>query len=428
MKLSTIQFSCFLTFLSLSASCTMDDTRGGTQATALAVPPASAAVLYAIPASAGPDALARLAIKHHPSILAARYRAEGLTSRIPQDAAFPDPMLEVTTGPVIGKSEMGTETMVELKQPLLFPGKRGASAAAASHEAAAARAEITTLELNLTEQVHSAWWDLYLAEQTAALTRDSRSVLQAVRDAVDARVAADQAAQADQLRLSNEIAMIDRDLVEVSQLSATARARLNSLLNRPVNAPLPTPRHQSLPSPGSLDALLARALSRHPDLAASRQRSEAFRQRLKRAELEKYPDFSVGLSASRSDEIYGMFGISLPLWREPRRAMIREARLGIAETEAMLGSTQVDLRYRVEEAWFTLRSAREIAALFESRLIPDATQAYEVTLTGYSAGNNDFTDLVETWRQILTYRLQLAMSRAQMGKATATLRAAAALD
>ena len=60
--------------------------------------------------------------------------------------------------------------------------------------------------------------------------------------------------------------------------------------------------------------------------------------------------------------------------------------------------------------------------------MPDASQAYDVTLSGYSASNGSFTDLVETWRGLLAYRLQLARSRAQLGKATATLRAAAALD
>ncbi len=428
MKISIIQSAVLLVVLWLPLSCAGPGGAEGSKAATLAVPPPSAAVHYAVPANAGPDVLARLAIQHHPSIRAARHRAEGLGARIPQAATLPDPMLEVTTGPIIGKRDMGVETMVELKQPLPFPGKRKASTAAAGNEAAAALADVRTLELGLTEQVHSAWWDLYLAEQTTALTRDSRSVLQAVRDAVDARVAVDQAAQADQLRLSNEIAMIDRDLIETAQVSQTARARLNSLLNRPAGASLPTPRAQPLPALGSLESLLARAQARHPEVAAAQQRADAFRHRLKRAELERYPDFTVGVAGSRADEISGMVGITLPLWREPRRAMIREAREGIAETEAMLGSTRADLRYRVEDAWFNLRSARDIATLFETRLIPDANQAYEVTLTGYSAGSNSYTDLVDTWRQVLTYRLQLARTRAQMGKTTATLRAAAALE
>jgi outer membrane protein, heavy metal efflux system len=410
----------------LLAACAGSSDGTATKPAHLAVPSPSAAVNYAIPGSAGPDELARLAIRHHPSIAAARHRAQGLAEKIPQENALPDPMLEVTAGPILGKAMDGREAMLELKQPLPFPGKRRESAAAASRESTAALAEIRALELKLTEQVHSAWWDLYLAEQTTTLTRESRAVLAAIRDAVDARVAADQAAQADQIRLANEISMVDRDLAEASELALTARAQLNSLLNRPAGAQLPPTRFVGIPDSASLEALLARAQARHPEVAAAQERANAFQHRLKRAELEKYPDFTVGVTGSSRDEVFGMVGITLPIWREPRRAMIREAREGIAETEAMVAATRADLRYRIEEAWYRIKTAREINRLFETRLIPDSKQAYEVTLTGYSTGSSSFTDLVETWRQTLAYRLQHARSQAQLGKAAATLRAAAA--
>jgi outer membrane protein, heavy metal efflux system len=411
----------------LTVSCGTTGDGGDPKSAVLAVPPPSGAIHYSVSGAAGPDDLARLAIAHHPSIAAARHRAQGLAEKIPQENALPDPMLELTAGPIIGKSMDGREAMAELKQPLPFPGKRREAAAAASKETNAALAEVRALELKLTEQVHSAWWDLYLAGQTTTLTRDSRSVLEAIRDAVDARVAANQAAQADQIRLANEITMVDRDLAEANELAATARARLNSLLNRPAGAQLPAPRAVSIPGSASLDSLLAQAQARHPEVAAAQARANAFQHRLKRAELEKYPDFTVGVTGSSRDEVYGMVGITLPIWKEPRRAMIREAREGIAETEAMVASARADLRYRIEEAYYRVKTAREINRLFETRLIPDSKQAYEVTLTGYSSGTSSFTDLVETWRQTLAYRLQHARNQAQLGKAAATLRAAAAL-
>ena len=296
------------------------------------------------------------------------------------------------------------------------------------------------MELKLTEQVHAAWWDLYMAEQTIAITNESRAILDSVRESIDARVGAGQAGQADQLRIGNEITMIDRDLADAAQLKSTAQARLNSLLNRPVGATLPAVRRTSVPSNGSLESLLSRAQSRHPEVAAAEERANAFRHRLKRAELEKYPDFTAGIGgasvsdsglsgvANGRDQVYASLGINIPLWQEPRKAMIREAREGISETEAMIASTKSDLRYRVEDAWYRVKTAREIAELFETRLIPDSRQAYEVTLTGYSAGTSDFTGLLETWRLQLSYRLQLVRANAQLGKAAATLRAAAGIQ
>lgn len=424
----------------LPVSCSTPGTGGNPKAPGLSAPPSSAAIDYSVPGSAGPADLARLAILHHPSVSAARHRAERLAAKVPQERSLPDPIAEVAAGSMAETAAGRTDAMAGVKQKFPFPGKRREAAAAADSEAAAALAEVRVLELKLTEQVHASWWDLYLAEQTVTLTRESRSLLHAARDAVDSRVSAGQATQADQLRISNELTMIDRDLAEASQLGKTARARLNSLLNRPAGARLPAARHATIPSAGALDSLLARAQDRHPEVAAAEQRANAFRHRLKRAELEKYPDLTAGITgasvsssglspvANGRDQVYATIGVNIPLWQEPRKAMLREARAGIAETEAMLAATRSDLRYRVEDAWFRAQTARDVGTLFETRLIPDARQAYDVTVTGYTAGTSSFTDLVESWRGLLAYRLQLARNRAQLGKATATLRAAAALD
>ena len=178
---------------------------------------------YAISPSAGPAALARLAIAHHPSIPAARHRAERLAAKVPQEKSLPDPIAEIAAG-IDGRNrrrQRGGHGRGETKDP--FPGKRREAAAAAGSEAAAAAAEVRALELKLTEQVHAAWWDLYLAEQTVEITRESRALLEAVRESVAARVAADQAGQADQLRLSNELTLIDRDLAEAANSATPPR-------------------------------------------------------------------------------------------------------------------------------------------------------------------------------------------------------------
>lgn len=425
--------------LILPLSCTTGGSGGGGKEASLESPPPSAAVSYSVSGASGPEELARLAIQHHPSLEAARHRAARLFQKAPQDRALPDPVVEVAAGSMAETAAGRMDAMAGVKQKIPFPGKRSAAAAASDSEAAAATEEVKALELKLTEQVHAAWWDLYLAEQTISISRESRSVLEALREVIDARVVAGQAAQADQLRLANEVSLVDRDLANADQLRNTARARLNSLLNRPSGSSLPSAASAQIPSAGSLDKLLAQAQSNHPEVAAAEQRANAFRHRLKRAELEKYPDFTAGVTGAAisdsglsrmsngRDQVYATLGVSVPLWQEPRKAMIREAREGIAETESMLAATRSDLRYRIEEAWYRAKTSRDVAYLFETRLIPDAKQAYDVTLTGYSAGKSSYNDLMDTWRGLLGYRLQLAGNRAQIGKATATLRAAAGI-
>ncbi|MFT6862822.1 MAG: cobalt-zinc-cadmium efflux system outer membrane protein [Akkermansiaceae bacterium] len=394
---------------------------------------------YDIPNQAGPETLAELASRHNPRLKALKHRVERLEAKVPQIESLPDPMANLALGSLPETAAGRVDAVVGVSQKIPFPGKRREAGLAAKREALAVRADVTAYELKLTEQVRSAWWDYYLAGITIRISNESQSLLRVVEEIVEAQVAASQGSQADQLRVANEITKIDRDLAEARQIENAAKARLNSLLNRPAGAPLPAATNREVAPPQNLQSLLVRAETRHPEVVSASNKIQAFKHRLNRAMLEKYPDFTFGLqgaavasdglapSANGDDQVFGTMGFNIPLWQEPRRAMIREAKAGIAETQALLGSTRSDLRFRVEDAYFRAKTAREVSDLFKTRLIPDSKQAYEVTLTSYAAGKDTFTNVIDTWRQWLTYQLQFAQNRAQLGKAVATLNAAAGI-
>jgi cobalt-zinc-cadmium efflux system outer membrane protein len=120
-------------------------------------------------------------------------------------------------------------------------------------------------------------------------------------------------------------------------------------------------------------------------------------------------------------------GVTLPLWQKPRRAKIREADAGIAEMQAGVANSRAELRQRIEDAWFRAKASREMITLFDQRLIPDAQQAYELSLQSYSAGKQSFVDVLDTWRLLLKFQLQQEGNRASLGKASASLKSAAAI-
>lgn len=389
--------------------------------------------------SGDPTNLAALAITHNPSIKALRHKAERMESQAPQAASLPDPNASISAGSLAETAAGRVEGVFGVSQKIPLPGKRSAASRAASLEAAAIRSEADALALKISEQVKSAWWDYYLADQTISYTNENHSLLSSTRDLITTRIETDSAAQADLLRINNEITMLDRDLANLRQVRSSAISRINALMNRPSGASLPNPSAPSIPAPGNLKNLISRAETNHPDISAAKSRTAAFSERLRKAKLEKYPDPTIGLtyspvsssglarSANGRDQVFATLGFNIPLWQEPRKAMVREASEGMAETRAMLASSRSDLRYRVEDAYFRATTARDVIALFQEKLIPSASQAYEVTLTGYSSGQNSFTDVIATQRDLLTYQLQLVKSRAELGKAIATLQSAAAL-
>ncbi len=390
-----------------------------------------------IPSNAGIDQLVVLALQRNPGLTALRQRAERLSNVPERDRALPDPMVMAATGSMAETAAGRVQAMTSVSQAIPYPGKRSAAAAASTREAEAALSDVAAMELRVEEQIRSAWWDLWLANETRRLKTDSRDLLDALRETVDTMVAADRATQADQLRLTNELASLDQDLIDASRLIGTARARLNNLLHRPHDAPLPAPRPPASMTSATLDSLLQRAAAAHPEVDAAELRRQAYQHRIDRARLDSRPDFSLGVThaavsdsglapmATGQDQLYATLGFNIPLWREPRRAMIREAEAGWRETDALVSATRADLEYRVAEAHANASAAREIIDVFETRLIPDADQAHELANVGYAAGDTSFTEVIETWQEQLRYQLQHAAARARLAKADAALRAAA---
>ena len=390
---------------------------------------------YALEAS-GPEELVRLGLQHHPGVQATEARVRRMRAKVHQITALPDPRVKFSGGSMAETAAGRAEFVAAFEQGVPFPGKRREEAGAAAREAAAAAADLQALRLQVAQRIRQAYWDYFLATQSGDIMEESRSVMELVRNIIDARVAADQASQGDQLRLATELGSVEEAIIVARQREDSAKAMLNALLNRPADASIPRPGSHAVAHGGELDRLLAQAEMDHPNVAEAQAQIEAFRHRLNRAKLDLYPDFTLGLqqvhvsrsglapSANGRDQIFATLGIDLPLWRQPRQAKIEEASAGLHEAEANLAAVRADLRFRLRDAWVRARSSRDLIALFRDRIIPESKQAFDLSLQSYAAEQLTFADVLDTWRQWLGYQLQQARNRAALGKATAALRSA----
>ena len=397
-------------------------------------------ISYSIPPNAKLEQIVSKALLHHPSLVVAQQKIKRLQAKVPQQYALPDPKARISTGNLAETAAGRASAMAGLEQQIPFPGKRKAKARAAQKEADAAREELNNLKLVIAERVRNAYWSYYLAYQNQRIHRDSKAVLKTIQEVVQARVKANKGTQADLLRISTEISKVDRQLIKARQQIKSAKATLNALLNRPAGASLPYPQRSSIPSSGSLGTLIARAEAMHPSVKAGQAKMTAFQHRLRKARLDAYPDFLVGAQhtwvsdsglspvANGKDQTMFTLGVTIPLWQKPRKAKIREANAGVAEMKASVATSRAQLRLRIEDAWLQVKSSREMITLFDQRLIPDAQQAHDLSLQAYSSGTQSFVDVLDTWRLLLKFQLQQEGNRASLGKASAALKSAAAIQ
>ena len=389
----------------------------------------------AVPAGATADDYVALALSRNPRLLAASYRIQRLEARVPQVTSLDDPMLTVTPIGEMAETAAGqVGTMTGLSQRFPLPQKLNARGDVARADVDVARAGLEQTRLQVVADTRQAYWGLYYAVRAIEQTRQSRELLDGLRQVTLAKLRAGTATQVDALRASTELGNLDNELLTLAQQRDTAAARLNSLIDRPVTAALPEPPPvEPAATDVRLDRLLAEAARGNPQIQQGFGRIRQGRSRLRLARLNYVPDLTVNLAynvvdedglavrADGKDQYWVGFGVNLPIWQGRLRAAEREAFAGIQENVADLTAAQDRLAFGVSEACAAVDTQRRLVALFRDTILPQARQTVDASAAGYQGGTVDFLAYVEAWRRLLEYRLMEQRAVSQLGRQLAEL-------
>src|SRR6185369_14046860 len=194
---------------------------------------------------------------------------QAATQLYPQRVALDDPMLMGMIAPQSAASNT-TETAYafQLNHKLPWFGKRSlrGQQAAASADAAFQDAEDARLQVRLAADL--AFYEYYLAGELLELSRQNVRLMREYKETAQARYRSNLVTQQDVLQGDLELAELSRRQLELTRMQQVAVARINTLLRRWPDAPLPPPADLDSPqSPADADLLWQTALRQRPDLA-----------------------------------------------------------------------------------------------------------------------------------------------------------------
>jgi cobalt-zinc-cadmium efflux system outer membrane protein len=395
-----------------------------------------------LPDGSGPEEYVRIALERNPSIRRAQYKVLRLANRIPQATSLDDPMLNVVPIGEMAETAAGqVGLMTGVSQRLPFPGKLDARGQTAGQEMAAAAQELAETRLSVVADVRRAYWSYYYATMAIDITQHNLTILDQFKDVATAKFQAGTATQQDVLRVTVEISNLNNELLAWRQRRTTAVAMLNSLMDRPVAAPVGSPRAVQLQSVAmQLDQLLAEASQANPTLARIKHLIQADEERLRLAKLQRWPDLTVGFSynfvddhglaalANGKDQWWVGFGLNIPIWFDKLNAAEREARNGIRENAANLADMTNRVDFRVQDALSRVDTQQKQALIFRDVIIPQAQQTLEVSVSDYEAGKVEFLTLVDNWRKLLNFQLMYHQSLSQLEQDFADLQQAIGHD
>ena len=250
---------------------------------------------FAGQAEVSPERLVAEVEARNPSLEAAAAASRAAAQRYPQVTSLEDPMFGFAVSPGGVGLEQNGGWMVEASQKLPWAGKRALRVAAATAEADAARGDLGNARLELAEAARMALADYYQAAREAEVNRADGALLQAFRQIAKNKYEMALASQQDVLQADVDLADLESRRAELERDRRVAVARINTLLHRAADYPLPPPPAQvavadALPD---LESLRQSAVQCRPELLAQLARIRMEEANLELAGREYYPDLEL---------------------------------------------------------------------------------------------------------------------------------------
>lgn len=317
------------------------------------------------------------------------------------------------------------EKRLEIEQAFPWPGKRALMQGMATQDAEAMQSETAATILDVELAASEAFYSLYAVQQSLVIVRSEADLLRRIEELTTLRYTTGAAGQQDVLKARTETILLKQKVVELEGRELTLQHKLNTLMNRPVNAvigPLRNPASTERRPPASRhdeEQIAAKAFSHRPELQAAQARIERARAERGFMQKEGLPDYKVGLeyrSMPAGDQAMFMVGIELPIWRAKIGAGVRGADRMVQSELAAHEVAERQVVQEVQDALAQIQTAQRTLALASAELIPQAELRFAASEAAYrSGGKGDFMDLLESERFLLNARVMAVMAEAELG-------------
>ena len=417
----------FLTF-----GCLWSTVGEGQQAVPLNVPTPETTAQTVPHPSVGLDDLVGEALEKNPGVQGALRQVTALRHRVPQAKTLPDPTVSVgwagnITPFSVQQGDPSSYRGVTASQSIPFPGKLKLRGEIVDREAEAAWWDYEAARRRLVVEVKSAYYDYFAASKAVEITQKNKDLLRKLSSIAEARYRVGKGVQQDVLRSQVEISLLLQRLTVFEQQQKTAQARLNTLLFRDPETPLPSPASFEPAKIGHpLNELYT--LSREQDTGLQREQRMVERNQyaVNLAHLDYRPDLSVGYMYQQRPLLQDMHGFTVTanvpiFYRTKQREALREQPEQLASSQRSKENRQTELFFAVKEQYLLAKSSEQLLKLYSKVVVPQSSLALESSMASYQVGGVDFLTIFTNFTVVLDYEVSYYRELANYQMALARL-------
>lgn len=395
-------------------------------------PPASAGAVLCL------EDVVREALTRNPAISAGLHTVAAQRAKVPQARSFPEPSFGV--GWMGNLRPFGVQTgdpssyrSVSAMQSIPYPGKLGLRARIAGKDADMSQRDVAALRRRIATDVKAAYYDYWFYDKAIQTAERNRELLSKLSQVAESRYRVGRAGQPDVLRSQVEITMLLQKLTTLEQMRATAQARLNSLLARPPDEPLPPAADVSAQAPlaYSLDEIYALARAGDPEYGKMQDTIERSQLATRLAEKDYRPDLAVGYMYEQRPQMPDMHGftftVNLPVfYRTRQREALKQVEEEGRAAESARDNRQNELYFDLKQNYLALQASDHLLKLYSQGVVPQSSLALESAMAAYQVGSVDFLTVLQNfgtlqnyetdyYRELANYHIALARLEALVG-------------
>jgi outer membrane protein TolC len=375
--------------------------------------------------------LVQEALKKNPAVQSASRQVQALRHRVPQAKALPDPTVGVgwegNLAPFsVQTGDPSSYRGITASQMLPYPGKLNLQGKIADREAEAAYWDYENVRRRVVADVKTAYYDYAFYTRAIETTQRNKDLLEKLSKISEARYRVGKGVQQDVLKSQVEISLVEQRLTMLEQQLKTVQARINTLLFRDPETPLPPTTIEPAKLEYSLEQLYQMAVAQDTGIQREQRMVERSQYAVSLAKKSYYPDFTVAYMFQQRPELPDMNGftvsVNVPVfYKAKQREAVRESTEQLLSAEQSKDNRKTELFFSVKEQYLMAKSSERLFQLYAQGVVPQSSLALESSMSAYQVGNVDFLTILSNFTTVLDYEVNYYREVANYNMALARL-------
>jgi outer membrane protein TolC len=384
------------------------------------------------------EQLIQEALKANPELSALQQKRNAMWQRPPQEKSWDDPELS------LGVANLNTDNFkfneidmtmkqIAISQNIPMPGIASLKEKMAIQDAKSSDRLLDDGKLKIMRDVKTVYYDLYINYAHMQTAEKNKGLMEKFVEIAQKKYEVGKGLQQDILKAQVEQSKFIERLVELEQKKKSYIAELNRLLNRDPSAPLDgvpvvTKRTVAI----NEEELRNMALAQNPLLQGLQNVIAKNEADYKLSKKQYFPSFNVtamygqregyrepggilpgavlnengttsdalvkvpGQSYDRPDVFSFFVGFKIPLWfKNKQDKKVVETFHQLEEAKAQYAAVKNVIAYKIHDLVAKAQRSASLIQLYQTGIIPQATQSLNSALAAYEVGSVDFLALID---------------------------------